>query len=176
MNRWTLCGTRAIPWLMPRWPGVMHDWVRPQAGQSPAQLQQFNQIPLNRRNAVTRLLGASDAMRAWSFGGAAQLFALIQQRAPAGRTLPHVRAMLGRAPVAKLERVVPWRPLKPVRPLMIQHLCGQEVACEIGARIPAGGLSTWIFHLGMALTRAIDALGPVVQGPRWASPPGGILP
>lgn len=109
-------------------------------------------------NRAARLLGVSDAILASHYGSAAELFALIQQRARAGRPLPDVRPLLGRALVANLESVVPLRLLKPVGPLMIHHLCGQEVASEIGVVTPAGGLSVLIFNLGMALTRGVDAL------------------
>lgn len=97
-------------------------------------------------------------MLASDYGSAAQLFALIQQRARAGRPMPDVRPLLGQALVANLESVVPLRVLKPVGPLMIHHLCGQEVADEIGVRTPAGGLSVFLFNAGMALTRGLDAL------------------
>lgn len=109
-------------------------------------------------NRAARLLGVSEDMLAWHYGDAAGLFALIQQRARAGRPLPDVRPLLGQALVANLESVVPLRLLKPVGPLMIQHLCGPEVSREIGVRTPAGGLSVWLFNLGMALTRGLDAL------------------
>ncbi|WP_019575209.1 oxygenase MpaB family protein [Curvibacter lanceolatus] len=109
-------------------------------------------------NRAARLLGVSEAMLASDYGSAAQLFALIQQRARAGRPMPDVRPLLGQALVANLESVVPLRVLKPVGPLMIHHLCGQEVADEIGVRTPAGGLSVFLFNAGMALTRGLDAL------------------
>lgn len=110
-------------------------------------------------NRAARLMGVSDAILASDYGSAAQLFGLIQQRARAGgRPIPDVRPLLGRALVANLESVVPLRLLKPVGPLMIQHLCGHEVAREIGVRRPAGGLGTLIFNAAMALTRGFDTL------------------
>lgn len=115
-------------------------------------------------NRAASLLGVHESMLADSYGEAAQLFGLIQQRARASVALPDVRPLLGQALVADLENVMPLRVLKPIGALMIHHLCGAEVAREIGVLTPAGGLSVLIFRFCLGLSRGIDTVV------RWFSP------
>lgn len=118
-------------------------------------------------NVMGALVGVQPGLMAHGMDDAQALFALLQQRGRRQSSVaPDPRGPLGRALMACMARVIPWRVAKPWPVLMTRRLCGSRSAADIGLgkEFPVPLSSRWTFAAALMLARGLDGFG------RWFRP------
>ncbi|MBL8519885.1 MAG: DUF2236 domain-containing protein [Betaproteobacteria bacterium] len=132
-------------------------------------------------NVAAHFLGVQKEWMAWDMESAKAMFdacqargrARIAERKRANPAEPDPRPALGNALMNAMETVIPWKVFKPFPVLLTRHLCGPEMAKDLGidGRVPVA--SEVLFIVVMATIRVIDTVvGAVAPGfaiSRWVS-------
>jgi hypothetical protein len=130
-------------------------------------------------NVAGHFLGIEKQWMAWDMPGAKSLFDTMQakgrmriaERRKANPAAPDPRVALGNALMNAMAGVIEWNVFKPFPTLLTRHLCGQQMAEDLGIDGPVPVASSVLFTVLLATVRVIDTVvGAVVPGfaiSRW---------
>lgn len=109
-------------------------------------------------NVLGHVIGIERQLMADTMVQAKALFERMQARGRAHPWLPDPRPALGLALVQTMEDQIPLHFIKPFPALLTRHLCGKQVAKELGIEGRWNIVSLILFVAFMGLVRGIDTL------------------
>jgi hypothetical protein len=130
-------------------------------------------------NVACHFLGIDKQWMAWDMVSAKSMFDTMQargrmriaERRKKNPATPDPRPALGEALMNAMSSVIPWNVFKPFPVLLTRHLCGQQMAEDLGIDGPVPVTSHVLFTVFVACARVIDTVvGAVVPGfaiSRW---------
>jgi uncharacterized membrane protein len=108
-------------------------------------------------NVVGHILGIRRELMVDTMAEAEILFAQMQKRGRANPYLPDPRSTLGTSLMSTMEKVIPFRILKPFPVLLTRYLCGATNADDIGVSDRVSLVSRCLFAVFMFVAKVIDA-------------------